>query len=169
MTSIPDRHRILKLVEEAESRGARRTKVCDLLGIHARTLSRWQDDTGKIKPDGRVEADRPTPANNLSEEERQRILAVCNLPQYAHLPPSQIVPALADEGIYIASESTFYRMLRETDQLHHRSLKYVPAFPLKLFEGLEDTRQWACFRSMVQRTASPQRSEVCYSGTKTSG
>ncbi len=286
----------MKLVEEAESGGARRTKVCDLLGIHARTLSRWQDDTGKIKPDGRVEADRPTPANQLSEEERQRILAVCNLPQYAHLPPSQIVPTLADEGIYIASESTFYRMLRETDQLHHRgkaqmprkvpkpashcatapnqvwswditflattvtglflklylimdiysrkivgweihesecaahvsaliqkaclaegidpaglvlhadnggpmkaatmlatlqklgvvpsfsrpsvsddnpysealfrSLKYAPAFPLKLFEGLEDARQWACFRSMVQRTASPQRSEVCYSGTK---
>jgi len=48
MTSLPDRHRILKLVEEAQSQGARRAKVCDLLGISARTLSRWKDDTGKI-------------------------------------------------------------------------------------------------------------------------
>jgi len=53
MTGIPDRRRILKLVEAAESQGARRAKVCDLLGISARTLSRWKDDTGKIKPDGR--------------------------------------------------------------------------------------------------------------------
>jgi len=126
MTSIPDRHRILKLVEEAQSQGARRAKVCELLGIHARTLSRWRDDTGKIQPDGRPQADRPVPANKLSEEERQRILEVCNLPQYAHLPPSQIVPALADEGIYIASESTFYRVLREADQLHHRGKAQAP-------------------------------------------
>ena len=126
MTSIPDRRRILKLVEEAQSQGARRAKVCDLLGIHTRTLSRWQDDTGQVRPDGRPEADRSAPANKLSEEERQRILEVCNLPQYAHLPPSQIVPALADEGVYIASESTFYRVLREANQLHHRGKAQAP-------------------------------------------
>jgi len=126
MTSIPDRRRLLKLVEEAESQGASRAKVCDLLGMHTRTLSRWQDDTGKVKPDGRPQADRPTPANKLSEEERQRLLEVCNLPQYAHLPPSQIVPTLADEGIFIASESTFYRVLREADQLHHRGKAQAP-------------------------------------------
>jgi len=54
---------------------------------------------------------------------------VCNLPQYAHLPPSHafgVMPALADEGIYIASESTFYRVLREADQRHHRGKAQAP-------------------------------------------
>src|SRR5664280_3216392 len=36
------------------------------------------------------------------------------------LPPSQIVPRLADQGSYLASESTFYRILREEKQLAHR-------------------------------------------------
>ena len=36
------------------------------------------------------------------------------------MPPSQIVPSLVDKGIYIASESSFYRILREDGQLKHR-------------------------------------------------
>lgn len=39
-------------------------------------------------------------------------MKVCAAPEYSSLPPSQIVPALADQGIYLASESTFYRVLR---------------------------------------------------------
>jgi putative transposase len=38
------------------------------------------------------------------------------------LPPSQIVPKLADQKIYLASESTFYRILREEEQLKHRGI-----------------------------------------------
>ncbi len=60
------------------------------------------------------------PANKLSREERSIVLEVCNLPEYGSLPPSQIVPSLADEGIYIASESSFYRILKEEGQLKHR-------------------------------------------------
>ena len=52
------------------------------------------------------------PGNRLSEEERKVILETCNAPEHADLPPSQIVPRLADEGIYLASESSFYRVLR---------------------------------------------------------
>jgi putative transposase len=59
-------------------------------------------------------------AHRLSEAEREQIIDVCNQPCYQSLPPSQIVPALADDGVYIASESSFYRVLREADQLHHR-------------------------------------------------
>ena len=62
--------------------------------------------------EGRITAKRPVPANRLSEVERQQILAVCNTPAYAHLPPYQIVPRLADQGIYLASESSFYRILK---------------------------------------------------------
>jgi transposase InsO family protein len=48
------------------------------------------------------------------------VLAVANSDEFGHLPPSQIVPRLADQGSYLASESTFYRILREEKQLAHR-------------------------------------------------
>ena len=62
-----------------------------------------------------------SPANRLSEPERQAVLAVANSEEFGHLAPSQIVPRLADRGEYIASESTFYRVLRAARQLGHRS------------------------------------------------
>ena len=61
--------------------------------------------------DQRPLASRPVPANKISEQETQVILAVSNEPQYASLPPSQLVPTLLDEGIYLASEASFYRIL----------------------------------------------------------
>lgn len=42
------------------------------------------------------------------------------------MPPSQIVPTLADEGIYIASESSFYRILREEKMQNHRGRSQEP-------------------------------------------
>jgi hypothetical protein len=39
-------------------------------------------------------------SHRLSEEERQRILLTCNQPEFAALPPGQIVPILADPGLY---------------------------------------------------------------------
>jgi transposase InsO family protein len=42
------------------------------------------------------------------------------------MPPSQIVPILADRGRYLASESSFYRVLREADQLAHRGKAKAP-------------------------------------------
>ncbi|MDP0587710.1 MAG: hypothetical protein QS748_00235 [Candidatus Endonucleobacter bathymodioli] len=55
------------------------------------------------------------PGNKLNEWEKQKIIKTCNLPQYKSLPPSQIVPMLA-----IASESSFYRTLREVGQVNRR-------------------------------------------------
>ena len=70
--------------------------------------------------DKRPEADRPEPKNKLTQAERESILEVCNSAEYASLPPSQIVPSLLDEGVYIASLSTFYRTLKQVGQLAHR-------------------------------------------------
>ncbi len=61
-----------------------------------------------------------TPKNQLSEPERESLLAVANSDEFGHLAPSQIVPRLADRGQYIASESTFYRVLKAHNQLQHR-------------------------------------------------
>ena len=61
------------------------------------------------------------PGNKLSETERLRILDVCNSPEFASLSPNIIVPTLADRGGYIASESTFYRVLKSANQLTRRT------------------------------------------------
>lgn len=58
--------------------------------------------------------------NKLSDDERRAVLNICHQKDFASLPPCQIVPKLADEGIYIASESTFYRILGEEHELKHR-------------------------------------------------
>ncbi|MDX8383822.1 MAG: IS3 family transposase, partial [Ghiorsea sp.] len=103
--------------------GARMHKACNVVGISGRTYKRWQKDGGL--EDKRPLAER-TPSNKLSLEERNKVLATCNSERYRSLPPSQIVPMLADEGCYIASESTFYRILREEDQLHRRGKASPP-------------------------------------------
>lgn len=105
--------------------GARKKPACDELGITLRTLQRWtQEDT--LKADGRTTTVRPRPANALSEIEREAILTLCNSPDYAHLPPSQIVPRLADEGRYLASERTMYRLLHAAEQQHRRGRSLRP-------------------------------------------
>jgi putative transposase len=67
-----------------------------------------------------------TPANKLTEFEKQKILKTVSSEDYYDLPPCQIVPKLADKGIYLASESTFYRILKEKNLLNHRG-KSKPA------------------------------------------
>ena len=42
------------------------------------------------------------------------------------MPPCELVPALADEGIYIGSESTIYRILREEKMQNHRGRSEAP-------------------------------------------
>ncbi len=112
-----ERQAIMKLINEAQSSGARQSQACDIIGISAKTAQRWVQPNN-VK-DGRVDAFHE-PANKLSELERQRLIKVANEPEYANLPPSKIVPKLADEGCYLASESTFYRVLKAEKQLSHR-------------------------------------------------
>ena len=62
----------------------------------------------------------------MSEEEKEEILTVVKQEEYVDLPPTQIVPKLADKGTYIASESTFYRVLREEKMQNHRGRSQKP-------------------------------------------
>ena len=45
---------------------------------------------------------------------------MANRPRFADVPPARIVPTLADEGVYLASESCFRRALRAHGQTAHR-------------------------------------------------
>lgn len=125
MMSTPDRQAAVLLIQEAVRSGARKRCACAELGLTLRTFERWTRDGG-IASDTRPMAVRPVPANALSAQERTEVLAVANSPRFADLPPTQIVPRLADEGRYLASESTFYRLLRAEKQLTHRGRAKAP-------------------------------------------
>jgi putative transposase len=125
MISALDRQTAVELIEEAHQGGARLERACAELGLSVRTYQRWTAGE-ELKTDVRPQALRPPPANKLSTEERAQVLALCHEPAYASLPPRQIVPRLADQGEYIASESSFYRILREASEQHHRGRSRPP-------------------------------------------
>ena len=125
MISTPDRQTAVTLINEAVTAGARRAKACAELEISERTLRRWTKD-GQLRVDQRPFVARPEPANKLSAEERAAVLEVCNSKEFSSLPPSQIVPKLADQGLYLASESSFYRILRAEGLQHHRGRAKPP-------------------------------------------
>lgn len=115
MISSSDRLEAIKLITQAKVQGARTSKACQELGISTRTYQRWSKQGSETK-DKRPERVYVKPKNKLSKTEKEKIIKICNKNEYADLPPNQIVPKLADQGIYIASESSFYRVLREYKQ-----------------------------------------------------
>jgi transposase InsO family protein len=126
MTRLEDRRTLMDHIAQARAAGARLRPACAMAGIDARTLQRWKAGEGLTQGDRRPDADHPIPSHALSEAERARIVAVCNEPRFADTPPARIVPALADEGIYIASESSFHRVLRAHGQMHRRGRAQPP-------------------------------------------
>ena len=123
MIPFEQRLKILHLVSEAVASGSRRASACTLLGLTVRSLQRWADVPVGAPPTCHADA-RPLrlqqPTNRFSDVERATLLAAANEPEFGALPPSQIVPRLADAGRYLGSESTLYRCLREALQLAHR-------------------------------------------------
>jgi transposase InsO family protein len=126
MTRLEDRQTLMRAIAQVHAEGARVRPACALAGIDVRTLQRWKAGGSLAQGDRRPDADRPIPSHALSEAERARIIELANEPRFADTPPARIVPALADEGIYIASESSFYRVLRAHGQINHRGRAQPP-------------------------------------------
>ena len=126
MIGLEDRQALARDIGVAHSAGARFKLACAVAGIDVRTLQRWKAADGLVDGDGRPQAVRPAPGHALSQAERAQVLAVANEPRFAAVPPARIVPMLADEGIYLASESTFSRVLREHGQSAHRGRAKAP-------------------------------------------
>lgn len=110
------------LVEEAVASGARLGCACKVLGLSARTLQRWvtAEDDGRHGP-------RHAPTNKLSDAERRKVVAIATSPEFRDQSPKQIVPLLADRGVYVASESTMYRVLHDADLQRHRGRTRPPS------------------------------------------
>lgn len=129
MIGLDDRRNLARDIHAAHQAGARLRLACETAGIELRTLQRWQAADGLVTGDGRPGAPRPVPAHALTAAERAEVLRVANEPRFADVPPARIVPMLADEGRYLASESTFARVLREHGQSAHRGRAKAPAAP----------------------------------------
>jgi putative transposase len=114
---------IVGLVAEAVSAGAGRDKACATIGLCARTLGRWcARGEGQ---DGRAQGG-VSPVHKLTAAERAEIVTHATSAEYCDLSPRQIVPLLADRGVYVASESSFYRVLHEHGLMSHREPSRPP-------------------------------------------
>ena len=116
MISQEDKQTVLTLISEASKSGARKSKAAQLLGLTIRTLQRWDQQGVSDKRKG----SRAVPGNKLSDDERVQIVNILESPEFADSNPNQIVPKLADQGIYLGSEATMYRILRELKMNIHR-------------------------------------------------
>lgn len=100
---------ILAAVAEARRNGARLAAACAVVGLPARTIQRWQkrpdEDDGRRGP-------RRRPPNALTAAEEAQVVTVLTSARYGGVSPKQLVPQLADDGLYLASESTMYRLQR---------------------------------------------------------
>jgi putative transposase len=109
----------LALVDEALASGARLKPICEVLGISTRSIDRWRA-LGAHGGEDRRRGPRTTPENALTKAEQDAILHLVNSVEYRDLSPKQIVPRLADQGLYMGSESTLYRVLAKAGQNNHR-------------------------------------------------
>jgi len=119
LISSTDRKKCCDLIDEAVANGASQKSACELIGITSRTYQRWNKGED-LAEDKRVHNHAPA-YNVLPEVVKRAILIVINLPGYRNYTPHQIVPRLLDLGVYFASESSFYRVMREHNQIKHRS------------------------------------------------
>ena len=117
LTSFADRCSILELIAEAVAAGCRRFRACEAFDLEERTIQRW-----KLSSADQRCGPLTVPANKISDLERDLIIKTSVSEIYVNLSPHQIVPRLADDGIYIASESTFYRVLKAEKLAAHRGL-----------------------------------------------
>lgn len=104
------------MIEEAHKNGARYFKACEVAEISLRSLQRWKRDGMRDQRKG----SHKRVVRKLSPEDRKAIVTLCNSFEYRDLTPHQIVPLLLNEGCYLASPSTFYRVLKERNMVHHR-------------------------------------------------
>ena len=116
---LPSPDKALEILDAAVAAGARAREVAALLGMGLRTLQRWRrqfagdgDGTDRRKGSHRLVSHR------LSDEERQRILLTCNQPEFAALPPGQIVPVLAEWGLDNSFGEDFVYLCHESNVLY---------------------------------------------------
>ena len=128
MTCLERRKELIEVLDTAQASGARLEPACAVVGLSVRTVQHWRAGRSEASDQGaeiacrfdRRTVTRNSPKHKYTPEQVAHVLAAVNSPQFGHLPPSQIVPRLADQGRFVASESTMYRVMRAAGQTRHR-------------------------------------------------
>ena len=90
------------------------TPACRALGVSRATFYRRQRLTpGHQQP-------RSTPARALCDAEREQVLDVLACPRFVDRAPAEVVATLLDEGHYLCSERTMYRILATNQPVRER-------------------------------------------------
>jgi putative transposase len=105
------------LVAEGIVNGLTQSMSCEEVGVEPRKVQRWR--LLPVLEDGR-KGPITKPANRLSPIERAKIIAIATSEEFINKSPHQIVPTLADRGEFVASESSFYRVMKAGEVLAHR-------------------------------------------------
>ena len=113
MISSQDRKKALELINKAIAQGVRTVKACKYLGIAFSTYLKWSKDPKA--QDGRPGAQRIRNHRALTETERQAVIERYCQPDVCDLSIRQVFHKLLDNGVYLASESTIYRIFRKLD------------------------------------------------------
>lgn len=122
MISLKFKKESVELISEAFNNGARLFKACDVLKISVSTYRRWQKNS---YPDKRKGSAKKV-VRKLDSEEREKIVQICCSDEYKDDNPYKIHASLLDKGIYIASISSFYRILRENGLVKYRGNTKAP-------------------------------------------
>ena len=96
--------------------------ACQALGVSRATFYR------RRRPDPGHQQLRPTPARALCETEREHVLDVLVSPRFVDRSPGEVVATLCDDGQYLCSERTMYRILTASQSVRerHRQREHPP-------------------------------------------
>jgi putative transposase len=114
--------------------------ACRVLGVSAATIYRWRRPQERKAP-----KPRPAPARALSGLERATILAELHSERFLDASPAEVYATLLDEGRYLCSERTMYRLLAERGEVRERRDQLThPAYakPELLAEAPNEVWSW---------------------------
>ena len=95
----------------------------------------------------------PHPVNKLTDLERRRVLEVLNSDRFVDLAPLQIYAQLLDEGLYLCSVSTMYRVLKENTLVAER--RRLARHPAKVCPELVATAPRQVYSWDITKLAGP--------------
>jgi putative transposase len=87
--------------------------ACRVLNVSRATVYRRRETAQPKAP-------RPSPARALSPPERQAVLGQLNSDRFADKSPRQVYATLLDEGSYLCSVRTMYRLLEQNNSTRER-------------------------------------------------
>jgi len=120
--------------------------ACDSLGVARASFYRHRPLLGPLPAavQSAPPVQRPTPARALDRAERDNVLAVLNSERFQDCAPAAIHAQLLDEGQYLCSTSTMYRILAEQGEVRERRAQLIhPPYQKPELLATEPNQVWS--------------------------